>query len=49
MDNEKLVKVMEGIKQNLHSALLAYSMNSKDKDIKTAVGKVDVLIELLRK
>lgn len=49
MNEQKLAKIMQSIKKDLSSALLAYSMNNKDKDIKTAIGKIDVLMELIEK
>lgn len=47
--DEKLIKVLEGMKYDLQKAYTAYSKSQKDDYIKTAAGKVDVLIELLRK
>lgn len=48
MNNDKLIKVLEGLKKDLQSAFVAYAASSKDKHIKGAQGKVDVLLELLK-
>lgn len=47
MNNDKLVNVLKTLKQDLQSAYGSFSTANKDKNIKMAQGKVDVLIELL--
>jgi hypothetical protein len=49
MDNQKLLNIMLGIKNDLKSAYTCYASNNKDTHIKAANGKIDVLIELLKK
>jgi hypothetical protein len=49
VDNQKLLNVMNGIKSDLIKGYQSYGANAKDTNIRAAIGKLDVLLELLKK
>lgn len=48
MNNQTLVNILIGIKQDLRNAYITYSSNTKDTHIKAASGKLDVLLEIAK-
>jgi hypothetical protein len=46
--DKKLLSVMEGIKNNLNSAYQTSYTDFKDQYISTVIGKINVLIEMLK-